>query len=177
MNFAQIATCSAALLVLSAGCAAAEPALANRNVNLRQGPGTSYPVVTTIPGGSTVEVSGCQGAWCSVTWQGQSGYAIATSVGQGGPPPGAGGPSPQDGPGGPPPPGAGGPPPPGGPGAPPPGAIAQGPYPPGAPLPPGYVAPPGYYGPPGYYNPYYYGPAAYYYGRPYGYGPYWRRYW
>jgi hypothetical protein len=173
MNFAQIATCSAALLALSAQCAAA-PALATNNVNMRQGPGTTYPIITTIPGGSNVEVSGCQGEWCSVTWHGQSGYAIETSLDQGGPPPpGAGGP--------PPPPGAGGPPPPGAGGPPPPGAAVQGPYPPGPPPPPppGYYGPPAYYGPPGYYYPYYYGPRPYYYGRPYfyGYGPYWRRRW
>lgn len=172
MNFAQIATCAAALMALSAQSAVAEPALATTNVNMRQGPGTNYPLITTIPGGSTVEVSGCQGQWCAVVWQGRNGYAIATSLDQGGgppPPPGAGGPPPGAG-GPPPPPGAGGPPPP------PPGATAEGPvpaYPPGAqPPPPGYYPPPpGYYGPPGYY----YGPGPYY--GPY-YGPYWRRpYW
>jgi hypothetical protein len=172
MNFAQIATCAAALMALSAQCAQAEPALATNNVNMRQGPGTNYPVITTIPGGSTVEVSGCQGEWCSVSWHGQSGYTIATSLDQGGgapPPSGAGGPPPASG-GPPPPPGAGGPPP-------PPGASAGAPYPPGAPPPayppPGYPPPAGYYYPPGY-APYYY-PRPYYYG-PY-YGPYWYRRW
>jgi uncharacterized protein YraI len=100
MNFAQIATCAAALMALSAQCAQAEPALATNNVNMRQGPGTNYPVIATIPGGSTVEVSGCQGEWCSVSWHGQSGYTIATSLDQGGgapPPSGAGGPPPASG--------------------------------------------------------------------------------
>ena len=175
MNFAQIATYSAALLALSVHGAAATPALATHDVNMRQGPGTNYPVVTTIPGGSNVEVNNCYGEWCSVTWHGQSGYAVARNLDQG----------------------AGratrmreqrrpqvrarsAPPPPGGPGGPPPpGAAAQAPYPPGAPPPPpGYPPPPpGYYAPPpGYYAPYYYGPYGYrrYY---YGYGPYWRRRW
>jgi hypothetical protein len=154
MNFARIVACAAALMALSAQCAQAEPALATKNVNLRQGPGTSYQVITTIPGGSTVEVSGCQGQWCTVVWQGQNGYAIATSFDQGG--------------GGAPPPGAGGP---------PPGATAGGPPPPGAP-PPGYPPPPGYAPPPGYYPPGYY-PPGYYdpYGPYSGYGPYWRRRW
>ncbi len=112
MNLAQIATCAVALMALSAPCAQAAPALATNNVNMRQGPGTNYPVITTIPGGSTVEVSGCQGEWCSVSWHGQSGYAIATSLDQGGgapppsgaqgPPPGSAGPTPPTGAGGPP---------------------------------------------------------------------------
>ena len=106
MNLAQIATCAAALMALSAQCVQAEPALATNNVNMRQGPGTNYPVITTIPGGSTVEVSGCQGEWCSVSWHGQSGYTIATSLDQGagapppsgavGPPPASGGPPPPE---------------------------------------------------------------------------------
>jgi hypothetical protein len=181
MKLARIAACGVALLTLSVRYAAAAPALATNNVNMRQGPGTNYPVVTTIPGGSNVEVNNCYGEWCSVTWNGQSGYAVARNLDRGqGAPPGAGGPPP-------PPPGAGAPPPPpGGPGGPPPpGATAQAPYPPGAPPPPpgypppGYPPPPGYYPPPpGYYAPGYYGPG-YYYGRPYyyGYGPYWRRGW
>jgi hypothetical protein len=178
MSFARIAACSAAisgaLLTLSAQYAAAAPALATTNVNLRQGPGTTYNVITTIPGGSTVDVGGCSGQWCQIVWQGQNGYVIATSIDQGGP-------------GGPPPPG-GGPPPPGAPlppGAPPPGAGPGGPVPiyPGAPPPPDYAGPPGYVGPPGYGPPVYVCPpycgyAPYYYGRYRGYrGGYYRRHW
>jgi hypothetical protein len=152
INFAPIATCAAALMALWATGAAAAPALATNNVNMRQGPGTNYPIITTIPGGSTVEVAGCEGQWCTIVWQGQTGYSIATSFDQG-----AGAPLP----------GAGGPPPSVGYDAPvrasPPGAPPPGYYPP----PPGY-----YYPPPGYYPPQY----DPYYG-PYGYGPYWRRWW
>ena len=68
MNLPRIATCVAALMTLSAACAEAAPALATNNVNMRQGPGTNYPIVATIPGGSTVEVAGCQGEWCTVVW-------------------------------------------------------------------------------------------------------------
>lgn len=60
-------------------------AAVNTNVNLRQGPGTNYPVVTTIPAGAPVAVAGCNGAWCQVSFQGQGGYIIATSLGA--PPP------------------------------------------------------------------------------------------
>jgi len=123
------------------GAGAPPPAVIGSNVNLRQGPGTSYTVVTLIPAGSPVNVTGCKGGWCQVSFQGQNGYIIATAIA-----------------------------PPGGPGGPPPGAMAGGPYPagPGYP-PPGYIPPPPpyYYGYGSYYGPYYgpYGP----YGRRGGY--------
>src|SRR5271169_1735384 len=92
MNLAQIATCAVALMALSASCAQAAPALATNNVNMRQGPGTNYPVILTIPGGSNVDVAGCQGQWCQVGFGGQMGYAVATSFDMGGGPPPPGGP-------------------------------------------------------------------------------------
>ena len=61
MNFAQMTAAAVALVALSAHGAQATPALATNNVNLRQGPGTNYPLIATIPGGSTVEISGCSG--------------------------------------------------------------------------------------------------------------------
>jgi uncharacterized protein YraI len=84
MTFGTIAAAAGVLLALSAANAAAAPALATNNVNLRQGPGTTYTVIMTIPGGSNVDVGGCSGQWCQVTFQGQNGYAIATSFDQGG---------------------------------------------------------------------------------------------
>jgi hypothetical protein len=165
MTFGKIAASAAVLSALSAAGAAAAPALATNNVNLRQGPGTTYTVIMTIPGGSNVDVNGCSGQWCQVTFQGQHGYAIATSFDQGGPPPGVAGPPPAGyaGPAGPPPAGYAPPPPPGYAG-PPPGTDPDVPIPvyPGAPPP---VGPPVYVGPP---------PPAYYY---YGYGPYYGPYW
>jgi Bacterial SH3 domain len=61
------------------------PGVVNTNVNLRQGPGTNFGIITTIPAGAPVEVGGCSGQWCQVTFQGQNGYVIATSLGA--PPP------------------------------------------------------------------------------------------
>jgi hypothetical protein len=58
----------------------AKVALATANVNLRSGPGTDSEVITTIPGGSTVRLSSCDGEWCAVTWNGHSGYAIARNL-------------------------------------------------------------------------------------------------
>jgi uncharacterized protein YraI len=97
MTLGKITASAAMLLALSAVGAAAAPALATNNVNLRQGPGTTYTVIMTIPGGSNVDVSGCSGQWCQVTFQGQNGYALATSFDQGyaaAPPPGYAGPPP-----------------------------------------------------------------------------------
>ncbi len=52
-------------------------ALAVSDVNLRSAPGTGSEKITTIPGGSTVHISGCTGEWCAVSWQGHRGFAIA----------------------------------------------------------------------------------------------------
>jgi hypothetical protein len=113
------------------------------NVNLRQGPGTSYTVITLIPAGAPVNVSGCNAGWCQVSFQGQNGYIIATALG-----------------------------PPSGPGGPPPGAVAGGPVYAGGGPPPGYIPPPppyyygySYYGPYGYYRPGPYWRGGYYYHR------------
>ena len=127
----------AALVALSPVCAAAAPGVVNTTVNLRQGPGTSTPIVGKIPDGSPVDVGTCSGEWCRATFQGMSGYVIATALAQGGP----GGPLRRAPP----------------PGSPPPGYAGP---PPGYAGPPPYPAPyPGpYYGGPG---PYYYGYGPY----------------
>jgi len=61
-------------LALSAGHAVADPALATSDVNMRGGPGTQYPVVGRIPGGSTVEAVNCTAGWCEAQFGGRSGY-------------------------------------------------------------------------------------------------------
>jgi Bacterial SH3 domain len=152
MKFPPAAACTAAfatLVLVLPVCASAAPGVVNTTVNLRQGPGTSTPIVGKIPAGSPVEVGTCSGEWCQATFQGLSGYVIATALAQGGGPGGPGGLPP---------------------GAPPPGS----PPPPGyAGPPPGYAGPPPGYGPP---SPYPY-PGPYYGPYYYGYGPYWRRGW
>ena len=89
-NLAKLGLCAGALAVLSVEAAPAAPALAVSNVNLRQGPGTNYGITTTIPGGSTVDVAGCTGEWCTVHWEGQTGYVIARNLDLGDPGPGPG---------------------------------------------------------------------------------------
>lgn len=130
MRFASAAVLATAFIVVSSACAFATPGVVNTTVNLRQGPGTNTPVVTKIPGGSTVNVAGCKGEWCQVTFAGNSGYIIATALGPGGPRT------------------AGGPPP----GAPPPGYVPPPVY--AGPYPPPYYGP-YYYG----YGPYW-GPGC-----------------
>jgi uncharacterized protein YraI len=126
--------------------AAPSSAVTHSNVNLRNGPGTTYTIVTLIPAGSSVEVSECNNGWCQAVFQGQNGYIVESSIA-----PGASGtaarPRPRPGY---------------------PGYYAGGP-------PPGYDAPPPayYYPPPPAYGYYPYGPYYRpYWGWRHG---YWRR--
>src|SRR5712691_3233644 len=65
----------AALVALSTGSAAAAPAVVEAGIDLRSGPGTQFAVVTVIPPGATVDVRGCQGRWCQVSFAGVVGFA------------------------------------------------------------------------------------------------------
>lgn len=76
---------AAGLLLASATAAAAAPALVTGDLNLRSGPGTGYGVVDVLPGGSTVNVLGCNGSWCRVAWGGLRGYASSSYLDVGGP--------------------------------------------------------------------------------------------
>ena len=63
------------LVALSAGAAAAAPAVVESGVNLRSGPGTGYAVIDTMPAGARVDVTSCTGGWCHVAYNGEEGYA------------------------------------------------------------------------------------------------------
>lgn len=54
---------------------AEEAKVTTSNLNMRTGPGTSYPVILVIPKGATVSVVGYSGSWAQVTYGGRSGYA------------------------------------------------------------------------------------------------------
>lgn len=86
-NLARGALCAVALTVMSAGLANAAPATVASNTNLREGPGTNFGVIMTVPGGSVVEVIRCGGEWCNVMADGRPGYMIARNLGMGGPRP------------------------------------------------------------------------------------------
>jgi uncharacterized protein YraI len=77
---------AASVLLLSAGAASAAPATVGSAVNMRSGPGTQYEVVATIPGGATVDVAGCTGSWCQVSFNGESGFANRSYLAMGGEP-------------------------------------------------------------------------------------------
>ena len=67
-------------LAMLAGAALATAALASEArtataLNLREGPGTSYARIATMPAGATVEVRGCRQGWCGLVWNGRKGYA------------------------------------------------------------------------------------------------------
>jgi len=54
---------------------AAETKVTTANLNMRTGPGTGYAIITVIPKGAQVSVSGYSGDWAEVSYSGKSGYA------------------------------------------------------------------------------------------------------
>jgi uncharacterized protein YraI len=78
MKLKAFAVAAAGLLagVLLTTAAEAYPGWASGSVNMRSGPGTAYPRITTIPAGARVEVYSCGGGWCQVFYAGYNGYAI-----------------------------------------------------------------------------------------------------
>jgi uncharacterized protein YraI len=71
-------------LMLPAGQAAAEPlpGYITGNVNLRTGPGTGYPRVTTLPVGAAVVIEGCLAGWtwCDVAYGDLRGWVAGSYV-------------------------------------------------------------------------------------------------
>jgi uncharacterized protein YraI len=66
---------AAALIALTVGVAAASPAIVLVNLNVRTGPGPEYPAITTLPGGTAIDVYGCGGGWCQTHLSpGRSGF-------------------------------------------------------------------------------------------------------
>jgi uncharacterized protein YraI len=84
MRFVTSALIGAAMLAGSALSAEAA-ALALNDINLRTGPGTAYPVIAVIPGGSNVDVYDCGAGWCTVAWFGRTGYVNQAYLESGGP--------------------------------------------------------------------------------------------
>jgi len=50
-------------------------AVATSNVNVRQGPGTSYRVVDVLRRGDAVNISRCTNGWCQISHAGTNGWA------------------------------------------------------------------------------------------------------
>lgn len=84
-NCARNAIAAAALMAVSVASANAAPATLATSTNLRQGPGTTFGVIMTVPAGSVVEVIRCGGEWCNVMAAGRPGYMVARNLGRGAP--------------------------------------------------------------------------------------------
>lgn len=76
---AKSVTLGAGVLVLSAGMAAAEPAVLETNSHFRSGPGTHYRSLAVLDRGTVVDVEDCSGRWCAVAVGSEQGY-IARSL-------------------------------------------------------------------------------------------------
>jgi hypothetical protein len=87
MTRPRLTICAAALVLLSAASAIAEPAYVASTVNLRSAAGTTNEIVAKIPGGSLVDATNCT-EWCEVEWQSKKGFAIATALDRSGRVPG-----------------------------------------------------------------------------------------
>jgi uncharacterized protein YraI len=68
------------LLASAATSASAKPAYVPATVNLRAAPGTGSEIVSKIPGGSLIDADSCTEGWCSVSWQGKTGFAKETAL-------------------------------------------------------------------------------------------------
>ena len=62
------------LMITTATASALEATTASA-LSLREGPGTGYARLVTMPAGARVEVRGCREGWCTVNWDGYAGYA------------------------------------------------------------------------------------------------------
>jgi uncharacterized protein YraI len=61
---------------LTAGSALAGPGITTAKVNFREGPGTNYKSLGSIPDGTQVDLGQCDGsgAWCAVAFDGKNGF-------------------------------------------------------------------------------------------------------
>lgn len=77
----KLAAACAALIALPAA-AWGQDGEVTTDVHMRAGPGTDYPVVTTIPGGRDVDVYGCVSShdWCDVGWANRRGWVFSDYI-------------------------------------------------------------------------------------------------
>ncbi|MEM9470390.1 MAG: SH3 domain-containing protein [Pseudomonadota bacterium] len=82
MNRNAIFASLVALTAFASPAQAANSATITTDLNLRAGPSTQYPVVTTIPGSSSVRIYGCNSSasWCDVSYSGHRGWASANYI-------------------------------------------------------------------------------------------------
>jgi uncharacterized protein YraI len=70
---------AATAMLASTTWAAAQEAYTTSDVNMRAGPGSRYPVVTTIPSDREVFIHGCLSNWdwCDVSWRRNRGWVFS----------------------------------------------------------------------------------------------------
>jgi uncharacterized protein YraI len=70
---------AAAMFIAVPGFAEAQNAVTTGNVNMRIGPGTNHPVITTLHRGASVHVHGCvRGySWCDTSYRNVRGWVSA----------------------------------------------------------------------------------------------------
>jgi len=79
---------AAAVMVLGLSAAAeARPVLVTADLNVRTGPGTGYPSVGVIRGGSNADVGRCFQGWCEISWGPLRGFSSQAYLDGFGPPP------------------------------------------------------------------------------------------
>lgn len=82
MKFLTRLSIAAAGSFLITGAAIAQNAEVTADVNMRAGPGSRYPIVTTIPSGRDISVHGCVSGydWCDATWRGRRGWIFSDYI-------------------------------------------------------------------------------------------------
>jgi Bacterial SH3 domain len=69
-----------AVLALSAGTALARQATTATALAMREGPGANYTRLLTMPPGARVHMGDCVNGWCTVRWNGTSGFASQSGL-------------------------------------------------------------------------------------------------
>lgn len=82
MTIKRILAALAILAGLASAASAATGAVATGNVNLRAGPSTAYPIVTTVPAGAGIVTHGCLAdySWCDIGFAGLRGWVSARYI-------------------------------------------------------------------------------------------------
>jgi len=84
----SLALIAAAMLALPSAAQAGGPAIAytTADLNMRTGPGTNYPVITTLPRGGAVTVFGCTPGfrWCDAAFVNARGWVSGRYLAYGG---------------------------------------------------------------------------------------------
>lgn len=74
MSFCRFSALAVVMFGLSLAPAFAAVTHTTSNLNLRGGPGKTYPVRTIIPSGAAIDVHSCGHEWCYSSWADHQGY-------------------------------------------------------------------------------------------------------